>query len=371
MLLPLLCGILALLLGLLLSAAEGWCARPRLSCRHAKAGLSALVLTCLVAAPSVLNCHVAALWCWHRPLRECFFVVLMELSGTNIDLHTRAEEQDHPETHAARQPPPLARTCTMVAPTFLIMITGCARQFVERPPRLAQAKLVAAFVGVVAIALFCIVLAVMGGPLMAPFVTIANLDSPTGVPPPHTRVIDQYVSARSLLTAALAYLHVRVAPCTDATRGIRLAIDQCGASIPSITFGSGGADLSPCVRPCAAPPRPLPRGRRAPHSVHFLTPGPSARTAATRRRRGRGVLRIAHRARIRQARAAAIRGAAVRSRTHLGSYQKGGYSASTQKTASSPDFGTKTNPNKLQRKTEAGKRKTTRRGSVSPPLSHP
>ena len=148
--LPVFCCGLAALFGAILSAVEGW------------------------------------------PYRECFYVVLMELSGTNIDLHTLCGETEAIEAACAQTTAGEAANaaCATVAAledaiaceavgadhcVYTAAVAAVAEECDEHPEG-PGGKIVAALIGVISIAIFGGVLAVMGGPLLAPFVTLAKLE---------------------------------------------------------------------------------------------------------------------------------------------------------------------------------------------------
>eukprot|EP01043_Picozoa_sp_COSAG02_P067919 COSAG02_NODE_11085_length_1795_cov_34.688090_1_plen_419_part_00 len=149
--LPIVCCTLAVIFGAILSVAEGW------------------------------------------GLKECFYVVLMELSGTNIDLHTLCGETAAVAASCAQSTVGEAANAACNAVTALEDSTACqatgssgdciytqavaaeAEECAEHPEG-PVGKIVAALIGVLSIAIFGAVLAVMGGPLLAPFVTLAKLE---------------------------------------------------------------------------------------------------------------------------------------------------------------------------------------------------
>lgn len=167
--------------------------------RHQVANALAKIAAFVFVALPIVCCALAAIFGailsvaegWD--FKECFYVVLMELTGTNIDLHTLCGETAAVAASCAQSTVGAAANAACNAVTALEDSAACqatgtsgdciyteavateAEQCAEHPEGPAG-KIVAALIGVLSIAIFGGVLAVMGGPLLAPFVTLAKLD---------------------------------------------------------------------------------------------------------------------------------------------------------------------------------------------------
>jgi hypothetical protein len=167
--------------------------------RHQVANALMKIAVFVFVALPILCCGLAA--CFGAILsavegwdfKECFYVVLMELSGTNIDLHTLCGETAAVAASCAQSTAGAAATDACTTVTALEDSTAClavgtsgdciyteaveaAAETCDEHPEGPAGKIVAALIGVISIAIFGGVLAVMGGPLLAPFVTLAKLE---------------------------------------------------------------------------------------------------------------------------------------------------------------------------------------------------